>query len=53
MSDFGMRRMLGQTALTRRRMLQAAAGASLTISLTHGNLLRSAQAQDITFSRDL
>ena len=35
MSDFGMRRMLGQTALTRRRMLQATAGAGLTISLTH------------------
>src|SRR5215211_8075051 len=52
MSDFGMRRMLGQTALTRRRMLQATAGAGLTISLTHGNLLRFARAQDITFSRD-
>jgi multiple sugar transport system substrate-binding protein len=44
--------MLGQTAFTRRRMLQATAGAGLTISLTHGNLIRSARAQDITFSRD-
>jgi multiple sugar transport system substrate-binding protein len=53
MSDFGMRRrMLGQTALTRRRMLQATASAGLTIGLTHGNLLRSARAQEITFSRD-
>jgi multiple sugar transport system substrate-binding protein len=33
-------------------MLQATAGAGLTIGLTHGNLLRSARAQDITFSRD-
>jgi len=53
MSDFGMRRrMLGQTALTRRRMLQATTSAGLTIGLTHGNLLRSARAQEITFSRD-
>jgi multiple sugar transport system substrate-binding protein len=52
MLDFGMRSMLGQTAFTRRRMLQATAGAGLTISLTHGNLIRSAWAQDITFSGD-
>jgi multiple sugar transport system substrate-binding protein len=52
MSDFGMRSMLGQTALTRRRMLQATAGAGLTISLARGDLLRTARAQDITFSRD-
>ena len=53
MSEFGMRRrMRGQSALTRRRMLQATAGAGLTIGLTHGNLLRSALAQDVTFSRD-
>ena len=53
MSDFGMRRqMMGQAALTRRRMLQATASAGLTIGLTHGNLLRSARAQEITFSRD-
>src|SRR5215217_3641097 len=53
MSDFGMlRQMRGQPALSRRRMLQATAGAGLAIGLTHGNLLRSARAQDITFSRD-
>jgi len=33
-------------------MLQATASAGLTIGLTHGNLLRSARAQEITFSRD-
>src|SRR5215208_5918317 len=53
MSDFGMRRrMLGQTVLTRRRMLQATASAGLTIGLTQSNLLRSVRAQDITFTRD-
>jgi ABC-type glycerol-3-phosphate transport system substrate-binding protein len=53
MSDFGMRRRtLGQTALTRRRVLQATAGAGLTIGLIQGNLLRHARAQEITYSRD-
>ena len=53
MSDFGVqRRMLGQRALTRRRMLQATAGTGLTIGLAQSNLLRSVRAQDITFSRD-
>jgi ABC-type glycerol-3-phosphate transport system substrate-binding protein len=53
MSDFGMqRRMLGQRALTRRRMLQATAGTGLTIGLAQSNLLRPVRAQDITFSRD-
>jgi len=33
-------------------MLQATAGAGLTICLAQGNLLRFARAQDITFSRD-
>src|SRR5215212_11101479 len=46
------RQMRGQPALSRRRMLQATAGAGLTISLARGNLLRTARAQDITFSRD-
>ena len=43
MSDFGMRtRTLRQTALTRRRMLQATAGAGLAVGLAHGNLPLSA-----------
>jgi multiple sugar transport system substrate-binding protein len=53
MSDFGMRtRTLRQTALTRRRMLQATAGAGLAVGLAHGNLPLSARAQEVSFSRD-
>jgi ABC-type glycerol-3-phosphate transport system substrate-binding protein len=33
-------------------MLQATVGAGLTIGLAHGNVLRPARAQEITFSRD-
>src|ERR671912_170140 len=53
MSDFEMqRRMLGQRALTRRRMLQATAGTGLTIGLAQNHLLRLVRAQEGTFSRD-
>jgi multiple sugar transport system substrate-binding protein len=53
MSDFGMRRRtVGQIGLTRRRMLQATAGAGLAVGLPHGKLSLPAYAQEITFSRD-
>jgi hypothetical protein len=53
MSDFGLRqRTVGQAALTRRRVLQATAGAGLAVGLAHGNLPRSARAQEVSFSRD-
>src|SRR5215218_746245 len=53
MSDFGMRRRtFGQIELTRRRMLQATAGAGLAVGLSNGRLSLPAEAQEITFSRD-
>src|SRR5215213_10242310 len=52
MSDFDMRQTLGRVGLTRRRMLQATAGAGLAVGLPRGRLSLPAYAQEITFSRD-
>jgi multiple sugar transport system substrate-binding protein len=53
MSDFGMRRRtIGQVEVTRRRVLQATAGAGLAVGLNHGGLPLLTRAQEITLSRD-
>src|SRR5215218_11322570 len=53
MSDSGMRRRtIGQVEVTRRRVLQATAGAGLAVGLNHGGLPLLTRAQEITLSRD-
>src|SRR5918994_2092797 len=51
-SDFDMRRTVGQVALTRRRVLQATAGVGLAVGLPARRLALPASAQGVTLSRD-
>jgi multiple sugar transport system substrate-binding protein len=53
MSDFGMReRLRPHHAVSRRRLLQATAGAGIVAGIGGSRRSSSAQAQEITFSRD-
>ena len=53
MTDFGMRRRtLEQAALSRRRLLQATAGAGLAVGLGRSSFRADVAAQETTLSRD-
>ncbi|HYI13959.1 MAG TPA: extracellular solute-binding protein [Thermomicrobiales bacterium] len=53
MADFGMRRRsFGQATLSRRRLLQASAGAGIAVGFGPNGRPSPASAQEITFSRD-
>src|SRR5918994_6390769 len=51
-SNFDMRRTVGQVALTRRRVLQATASAGLAVGLPASRLPLPASAQEVILSRD-